>query len=115
MYSSEEEDEIRRKESGDSESEAEPEKVDTKYKEKVAWALQMCELETPKTTKKSKYLVMNRKDREKTVFPVHEIMEEHFKRSWESLSGNDNFSANFSTEGPGKPVKLEKKFKPVLS
>ncbi len=115
LYSSEEEeDEIRRKESGDSGSEVESEKVDTKYKEKVSWALQICKLPTPKSTKKSKSLVMNRKDREKTVFPVHEIMEDQFKKSWESLSGNENFSVNFSTEGPGKPVKLDKKFKPVL-
>ncbi len=114
-YSSEEDEEMGDNRSEDSGSESESERFDSRYREKVRYALKLCEIEAPKLTRNKSSLVMNRKDKEKTVFPVEETMQEHFKKAWESISGNDKFSAAFSTEGPSKPVNLEQKFKPVLN
>ena len=107
-----EEDESENEENRDSDSE--DKKESTKYKEKVKLAMELCKIEPPKMKQNPSSLMLSQKEKLKTVFPVDNTVDEHFKRAWESLTGNDTFSDTFSTEGPSKPAKGDPVFKSVL-
>ena len=86
-----------------------------KYKDKVRWALKLCHLEPPMMKQNPTSLMISQKEKIKNVFPVDNTINEHFKRSWENLTGNEHFSDRFSTEGPNKPVKSDLGFKSALT